>query len=83
LVDLAEIQAAYYMVAATGVLVAAVFYVLNLRISRRNQELMLRAQEQSARARARENLATEVRERQPKATPAESLLNEIKRVSAG
>jgi len=38
------------MVAATGVLVAAVFYVLNLRISRRNQELSLRALEQSAQA---------------------------------
>jgi len=50
LVDLAEIQAAYYMVAATGVLIAAVFYILNLRISQRNQELMLKAQEQSARA---------------------------------
>ena len=31
MVDLAEIQAAYYMVAATGVLVAAVYYVLNMR----------------------------------------------------
>jgi hypothetical protein len=50
MVDLAEIQTAYYMVAATGVLVAAVFYILNLRISQRNQELMLKAQEQSARA---------------------------------
>jgi len=37
MVDLAEIQAAYYMVAATGFLVAAVFYILNLRISQRNQ----------------------------------------------
>jgi hypothetical protein len=30
MVDLAEIQAAYYMVAATGVLVAAIYYVMNL-----------------------------------------------------
>jgi hypothetical protein len=30
LVELAEIQAAYYMVAATGVLVAAAYYVLNI-----------------------------------------------------
>jgi hypothetical protein len=50
LVSFEEIQAAYYMVAATGVLVAAIFYILNLRISQRNQELMLKAQEQSARA---------------------------------
>ena len=47
MVDLAEIQAAYYMVAATGVLVAAVFYILNIRISQRNQELMLKAQHQT------------------------------------
>jgi hypothetical protein len=33
LVDLAEIQAAYYMVAATGVLVAAIYYIYNMRIS--------------------------------------------------
>ena len=50
MVDLAEIQAAYYMVAATGVLVAAVFYILNLRISQKNQELTLKALEQSAKA---------------------------------
>ena len=31
MVDLAEIQAAYYMVAATRVLVAASYYVLNMR----------------------------------------------------
>jgi hypothetical protein len=36
LVDLAEIQAAYYMVAATGVIVAAAYYVMNLRVQREN-----------------------------------------------
>jgi hypothetical protein len=41
LVDLAEIQAAYYMVAATGVLVAAIFYVLNLRATQRNMRVAL------------------------------------------
>src|SRR3990170_4039742 len=51
MVDLVEIQAAYYMVAATGVLVAAVFYILNLRVSQRNQELSLKAQQQSAETR--------------------------------
>jgi hypothetical protein len=50
MVDLAEIQAAYYMVAATGVLVAAAYYVMNLRITQRNQELTLKALEQSAKA---------------------------------
>jgi hypothetical protein len=38
LVDLAEIQAAYYMVAATGVLVAAVYYVMTLRTTQRNMK---------------------------------------------
>jgi len=51
MVGLAEIQAAYYMVAATGVLIAAVFYILNLRISQRNQELMLKAQQQTLETR--------------------------------
>jgi hypothetical protein len=41
MVDLSEIQAAYYMVAATGVLVAAVFYIMNLREQRRNARLTL------------------------------------------
>ena len=50
LVGLVEIQAAYYMVAATGVLIAAVYYVLNIQNNRRNQELSLRALEQSAQA---------------------------------
>ena len=35
MVDLAEIQAAYYMVAATGVLVAAIYYIYNMRTSQR------------------------------------------------
>jgi len=34
-VDLAEIQAAYYMVAATGVLVAAAYYVMTLRTTQK------------------------------------------------
>jgi hypothetical protein len=36
MVDLGEIQAAYYMVAATGVLVAAVYYIYNMRVSQKN-----------------------------------------------
>jgi hypothetical protein len=39
MVDLAEIQAAYYMVAATGVLVAAGYYVLNM--SARDAEIKI------------------------------------------
>jgi hypothetical protein len=39
LVDLAEIQAAYYMVAATGVLAAAVFYIVNLRETTKNRRI--------------------------------------------
>jgi hypothetical protein len=51
LVDLAEIQAAYYMVAATGVLVAAIYYVYNMRISQRNQALSLKSQQQTLETR--------------------------------
>ena len=38
MVDLAEIQAVYYLVAATGVLVAAIYYISNMRISQRNMK---------------------------------------------
>jgi hypothetical protein len=41
MVTIEEIQAAYYMVAATGVIVAAGFYILNLREQRRNMRLTL------------------------------------------
>jgi hypothetical protein len=40
-VDLAEIQAAYYLVAATGVLVAAAYYILNMRETGRNRRATL------------------------------------------
>ncbi len=39
MVSIEEIQAAYYMVAATGVLVAAAFYVLNLQTQRKNTKI--------------------------------------------
>jgi hypothetical protein len=39
MVDLAEIQAAYYMVAATGVLVAAAYYVINMRAVMKAREM--------------------------------------------
>jgi hypothetical protein len=41
MVSIEEIQAAYYMVAATGVLVAAVYYVMNIRSTQRNLKLNL------------------------------------------
>ena len=41
MVDLAEIQVAYYMIAATGVLLAAAFYVINIRAQNRNREAQL------------------------------------------
>jgi hypothetical protein len=41
MVDLADIQAAYYMVAATGVLVAAIYYVMSLRENRRSGRITL------------------------------------------
>lgn len=38
MVELAEIQAAYYMVAATGVLVAAIYYIYHIRVAQRNMK---------------------------------------------
>ncbi|MGD0805764.1 MAG: hypothetical protein ABSA11_17010 [Candidatus Bathyarchaeia archaeon] len=51
MVDLVEIQTIYYMVAATGVLVAAAYYVLNMRATRRTQELALKSQDQTLQTR--------------------------------
>jgi hypothetical protein len=45
MVELVVLQSISYIVGATGVFIAAVFYVLNLRISLRNQELSLKTQE--------------------------------------
>ena len=39
MVNLAEIQAAYYMVAATGVLVAAIYYLFSIRETKRNRRI--------------------------------------------
>jgi len=41
LVSLEEIQAAYYMVAATGVLIAVVYYVMVLRANEKNKKIQL------------------------------------------
>jgi hypothetical protein len=41
MVDLAEIQAAYYMVAATGVLVAAIYYIVNMRATLQTRQAQL------------------------------------------
>ena len=41
MVDLGEIQTAYYMVAATGVLVAAAYYMMNMRYTQRNMKQTL------------------------------------------
>jgi hypothetical protein len=51
MVSIVEIQAAYYMVAATGVLVAAAYYVYNIRTTRKTQELALKAQQQTLETR--------------------------------
>ncbi|MCX6654296.1 MAG: hypothetical protein NTY03_04145, partial [Candidatus Bathyarchaeota archaeon] len=47
MVDLALLQSISYMAGALGVCVAAIFYVLNLRISQKNQEINQRNQELS------------------------------------
>ena len=41
MVTIEEIQAAYYVAAATGVLVAAVYYMMNLRETTRNRRVTL------------------------------------------
>jgi hypothetical protein len=38
MVELAEIQFAYYMLAATGVLIAAIYYIINLRYNMKARE---------------------------------------------
>jgi len=50
MVDLALLQSVSYIAGALGVCVAAFYYVMNLRISQKNQELTLKALEQSAKA---------------------------------
>ena len=50
MVDLALLQSVSYIAGALGVCVAAVYYVMNLKISQKNQELSLKALEQSAKA---------------------------------
>jgi hypothetical protein len=44
LISLAEIQAAYYMVAATGVLVAAIYYVMSLHNQNQTRQAQLYSQ---------------------------------------
>ena len=46
MVDLAEIQAAYYMVAATGVLVAAIYYIFNMRATLQTRQEANKTQQQ-------------------------------------
>jgi len=41
MVELAEIQFAYYMLAATGVLVAAIYYIISLRYNMKAREMEL------------------------------------------
>ncbi|MCX6654088.1 MAG: hypothetical protein NTY03_03080, partial [Candidatus Bathyarchaeota archaeon] len=41
MVTIEEIQAIYYMVAATGVLVAAVYYILNMRATLQTRQAQL------------------------------------------
>jgi len=50
MVDLVVLQSVSYIAGAIGVAIAAIFYVLNLKINQRNQELMLKSQEQSVKA---------------------------------
>ncbi len=51
MVDLSLLQSVSYIAGALGVCVAAVYYVYNMRLSRRNQELMLKSQKQNVETR--------------------------------
>ena len=51
MVDLALLQSVSYIAGALGVCVAATYYILNLRVSQRNQELALKAQQQTLETR--------------------------------
>ena len=51
MVDLALLQSASYIAGALGVCVAAFYYVMNLRISQKNQELSLKTQEHTIESR--------------------------------
>ena len=51
MVDLTLLQSVSYIAGALGVCVAAIFYVLNLRISQKNQELSLKSQQQNLETR--------------------------------
>jgi len=51
MVDLALLQSISYMAGALGVCVAAIYYVVTLRISLRNQQLSLKTQEHTLEAR--------------------------------
>jgi len=52
MVSIEEIQAAYYMVAATGVLVAAAYYIYNTRINQR----MMKVTQDSRKAEVTNNI---------------------------
>ncbi len=51
MVDLALLQSVSYIAGALGVCVAAAYYVMNLRITQRNQELGLKTQQQTLETR--------------------------------
>jgi len=51
MVDLALLQSVSYIAGYVGVFIAAFFYVLNLRISQKSQQLMLKAQQQTLETR--------------------------------
>ena len=50
MVDLALLQSVSYIAGALGVCVAAAYYVMNLRITQKNQELSLKTQEIALKA---------------------------------
>jgi hypothetical protein len=51
MVELLTLQAVSYIMGSVGVFVAAVYYVMNVQNNKRNQELMLKAQQQTLETR--------------------------------
>ena len=51
MVELATLQAVSYIIDSLGVFVAAVYYMMNVQNNKRNQELMLKAQQQTLETR--------------------------------
>jgi hypothetical protein len=72
LVDIALLQSVSYIAGALGVCVAAIYYVMNLKISQRNQEISLKNQELSQKT---QELALKAQEQNLETRQAQLFMN--------